>query len=179
MPYEWVTPVTAAPDTSGAQNLPDRATEGPLAELHLWPYRSLPNRGFVIFIAITATLFALPLLQVLGSPVLWGVLPFVLTALAALWWGLRRNHADGTILEQLQVWPDRVTLTRDGPKRAHHFWESDPYWVRVTLYPTGGPVENYLTLKGAGREVEIGAFLSEEERVALRQELQTALSDLR
>lgn len=175
MPYEWVTKVTAAPETSGAANV---TTEEPLAELHLWPYRSLPNRGFVIFIAITATLFAVPLSQVVGSPVLWGVLPFVVAVLGALWWGLRRNHADGRILEQLQVWSDRITLTRNGPKRAHHFWEANPHWVRVMIYPSGGPVENYLTLKGAGREVEIGSFLTEEERLQLRHEIQTTLADL-
>jgi hypothetical protein len=32
-------------------------------------------------------------------------------------------------------------------------------------------VPNYLTLKAEGREVELGAFLSEGERVALRGEL--------
>jgi uncharacterized membrane protein len=166
MPYEW----TARP--------PEITPDTPQAELHLWPYRSLPNRGFVIFIALTALMFTVPLFEVLGTPVLWAILPFILLVVAGVWWGLRRSHADGTVIEELRLWPDRVTLTRTGPRRAHHFWEANPHWVRITLYPTGGPVENYLTLTGAGREVEIGAFLSDEERVALRLELQTALSRL-
>jgi uncharacterized membrane protein len=175
MPYEWTAvPTEYTPDTS-----PGNTPDTPQAQLHLWPYRSLPNRGFVVFIGLTAMMFAFPLIQVLGTPILWGILPFILIVVAALWYSLRRNHADGTVIEELRLWPDRVTLTRTGPRRAHHFWEANPHWVSVTLYPTGGPVENYLTLKGAGREVEIGSFLSEEERVALRQELQTALSDLR
>jgi uncharacterized membrane protein len=167
MPYEWTEPKTAIrPDT-------------PRAELHLWPYRSLPNRGFVVFIGVTAVMFTFPLAQVLGTPVLWGILPFMLIVVAALWSGLRRNQADGIVLEELRLWPDRVTLTRTGPRRAHHFWEANPHWVSVMLYPTGGPIENYLTLKGAGREVEIGAFLTEDERLKLRHEIQTALADLR
>jgi uncharacterized membrane protein len=47
------------------------------------------------------------------------------------------------------------------------------------MHPDGGPVEHYLTLKGGGREVEIGAFLSPEERLALRAELTEAFARLR
>ncbi len=165
MPYRWIDPAPA-PDA-------------PLAELQLWPYRSLPPTGFVTFFAITAALIAVPLVAVIGSPVLWGVLPFVIATFAAMWWGLKRSWADRTVVEQLCLWSDRITLTRDGPRQDRKEWEANPHWVRVTLYPRGGPVENYLTLTGAGREVEIGAFLSEEERLTLRQELDTALATLR
>ncbi len=41
----------------------------------------------------------------------------------------------------------------------------------MDLHPEGGPVENYVTLTGGGREVEIGAFLSEEERLSLFEDL--------
>jgi uncharacterized membrane protein len=165
MPYRWTDP-SPAPDA-------------PLAELQLWPYRSLPPTGFVTFFAITAALLAVPLLAIIGSPVLWGVLPFVIATFAAMWWGLKRSWADRTVVEQLCLWSDRITLTRDGPHQDRKEWEANPHWVRVTIYPKGGPVENYLTLTGAGREVEIGAFLSEEERLTLRQELDTALATLR
>jgi uncharacterized membrane protein len=36
-------------------------------------------------------------------------------------------------------------------------------------------VPQYLTLRGAGREVELGAFLTEAERVSLESELRRAL----
>jgi hypothetical protein len=49
----------------------------------------------------------------------------------------------------------------------------------LQLYPTQGPVPQYLTLRGNGREVELGAFLSEEERVALRDEVHSRLNALR
>ena len=51
-----------------------------------------------------------------------------------------------------------------------------PTWVTPHLHVTGGPVPNYLTLRGGPREVEIGAFLSEPERLALRDELQRAFA---
>jgi uncharacterized membrane protein len=40
-------------------------------------------------------------------------------------------------------------------------------------------VPNYVTLSGNGREVEIGAFLSEDERKALYQDLAQTFLDYR
>jgi uncharacterized membrane protein len=168
MPYEWITPA-ARPDGAAA----------PQAELHLWPYRSLPKRGFVIFIAITAALVALPLVAVIGYPVLWGLLPFLVAAVAGIWWALQRNYRDAEIVERLTLWPDRMTLLRVGPKARRHDWEANPYWVRVQIYPTEGRVTQYLTLQGGPREVELGAFLAEEERLAVARELRQALAALR
>jgi uncharacterized membrane protein len=153
MPYEWLPP------------------DGGEDRLHLWPHRSLSQRGFVWFIGVTAALIALPLLGILGSPVLWALLPFLLGAIWAIWFALRKNGRDRDIVEDLRLSQDGISLVRHGPRGRRQAWEANRYWLRVTLYPTGGPVPNYLTLKGDGREVELGAFLSEAERVALKEEL--------
>jgi uncharacterized membrane protein len=161
MPYEWLPP------------------SGDTQRLHLWPYRSLTRRGFVIFIAITATLITLPLLATIGSPVLWGLLPFLMLAVAGVWYALHRNYKDAEIVEDLRLATDQISVTRHGPRGKLQTWKANPYWVRVTLHATGGPVPNYLTLKGDGREVELGAFLSEDERIRLHDDLQRALEEVR
>lgn len=162
MPYEWI-------ETEGD----DRA------ELHLWPYRSLPRKGFVAFIAATATLLALPLVAVLGTAILWGLLPFLVAAVAGVWWALARSYREGETTEVLVLRQDRIGLTHRAPDGTERHWQANPYWVRVHLYPEGGPVPSYLTLKGEGREVELGAFLSEEERKTLAADLRTHLAGLR
>jgi len=53
-------------------------------------------------------------------------------------------------------------------------WQANRYWVTVHLHPKGGPVENYITLRGGDREVELGAFLDAEERANLYNELKGA-----
>ncbi|MEJ6477254.1 MAG: DUF2244 domain-containing protein [Octadecabacter sp.] len=164
MPYEWITPATG--------------DDAPKAELHLWPYRSLLRRDFVIFIAGTAALVALPLVAVLGSPVVWALLPFLLLMLAGIWFALNRSYRDGEIVEELRLWDDHITLTRHTPRKPIQTWEANPHWVRVQAHETGGPVPYYLTLKGGPRDVEIGVFLSEEERRALEWELRRKLRDL-
>lgn len=161
MPYEW---------------MPSEETE---ARLHAWPHRSLSQRGFVWFLGLTAMLIAVPLIGILGSPVLWALLPFLLAAIWAIWFALRKNGRDRDILEDLHLAPARVTLSRHGPRGRRRDWSANPHWLRVTLRETGGPVPNYLTLKGENREVELGAFLSEEERVALYRDLLARIARLR
>lgn len=161
MPYEWLPP------------------DGQEHNLHLWPHRSLTQTGFVWFIGLTAALIVFPLFGLLGTPVLWALLPFLVIAIWAIWFALRKNGRDRDIVEHLRLSPDRVTLVRHGPKGQRQDWEANPYWLRVTLHETGGPVPNYLTLKGDGREVELGAFLSEDERVALKAELIGCLARLK
>ncbi len=158
MPYERIDPK-------------DNDPEAPLLELHLWPHRSLPKRGFAAFIGGTFLLLLLPLYPALGSPVLWGLLPFLMGTLGLLYWAIQKSYRDGELLEELRIWKDRVRLERHSRHAPTQDWEANPYWVEVKLHEQGGRIPNYVTLKGNDREVEIGAFLSDDERVDLYHEL--------
>ena len=46
------------------------------------------------------------------------------------------------------------------------------------MYDKEGPVANYITLSGNGREVELGSFLGEDERKELFHELNRLLEKL-
>ncbi|MCE0503813.1 DUF2244 domain-containing protein [Roseivivax sp. GX 12232] len=147
----------------------------PTGELTLWPHNSLPPKGFAAFVLATFTMATLPLYGLLGTALLWGLLPFLLLATAGLYYALSRNAADRRILEILKITPEELQLVRYDPKGDARDWACNPYWARVALHQTGGPVPNYVTLTGGGREVEIGAFLSEDERKALFAELSERL----
>ena len=159
--------------------MPYQWSPTPNPHLRLWPHQSLDPAGFAWFIGVTAATIALPLIAMLGSPVWWGLLPFIGAALAGMWYAIRRNARDRAITEELHLTPDSITLHRHGPREQHKEWQANPHWVQVTLYPTEGPVPHYLTLRGNGREVELGAFLSEDERRALSSELRQKLRGLR
>lgn len=165
MPYRW-----------------EKAETGAVV-LRLWPFRSLTRQGYVWFIGTTAALLALPLLAVLGSPVLWGLLPFVAAALWALMAALARSYRGGRTHEVLVLTEGAAELTRSDPGLQDRHWQANPYWIRVSLR-ADGPVEDYLTLTGSGagtdkRTVELGAFLSPRERIALAGELRQVLAALR
>ncbi|KAF0676268.1 DUF2244 domain-containing protein [Profundibacterium mesophilum] len=174
MPVEWMTSPQKAPAPAGAF-LPSGDTP-PLAVAHLWPNRSLPRRGFAWVIGFMFTMILIPVIPLLGTPVLWGLLPFVMGALWLLWGAIMRNYRDGEVREVLSLWPDRLLLSRREPRRAEPLeWEANPHWVKVVMHEKGGPVSHYVTLRGSGREVEIGAFLSPDERKALYAELTSRL----
>ncbi len=160
MPYTWTSPKTDE------------------RRLELWPYRSLPRKGFAAVVLFTFTMITIPLYGLLGTKVLWGLLPFLMMAVGGIWYGLERSYKSADLLEALTLQPDMVHLIRTDPSGRTQEWECNSYWAKVHLHPKGGPVENYVTLSGHGREVEIGAFLSEDERKALFAELQDALGRL-
>lgn len=164
MPFQWT---DTAPDQSGAVSF----------RLVLWPHRSLPRHGFVWFIGATACLLALPLMGVLGSNAMWGLLPFALLAIAGIWVALQFSYRSGQTREELILTRDRLMLIRSDPNRGQRRWETNPYWVRAAL--RSGPVEDYLTLTDGQREVELGAFLTPTERRALLRDLQYRLARLR
>lgn len=147
--------------------------------LALRPHRSLGARGLVAFITATAALLSFPILTLLGKSALWAVLAFTVVTVWGLWAALRRNARDLDLNEELSLSRDEVRLVRRAPGRDEQVWSANPFWVSVHVYPTKGPVEHYLTLKGGGREVELGAFLTPEERLALAEELRLALAQRR
>ena len=158
MPYKWTSPKGATTQT-----------------MHLYPHQSLPARGMAAFVLTTFTLILIPTLPLLGSPILWGLLPFLLLAVWGMYFALQRNHKARQISEVLTLDSDTTQLIRTNPNGDTQTWDCNRYWTQVTKYETDGPVPHYVTLKGMGREVEIGAFLSEEERIELFEDLQRAL----
>lgn len=135
--------------------------------IEIWPYNSLKPKGFVLFLGSTFVLISFPLFNVLGTTVFWGLLPFLLAAFMGVWFALRRSLNDRQILEQLTLSKEEIALIRQNPTGEHKRWVCSPYWAKLNIYETEGPVANYITLTGNGKEVELGSFLSEDERKAL------------
>ena len=147
MPYEW----TTAPDSAAQQ-------------MRLWPHQSLPARGFAAFILTTFTMILIPTLTLLGTVLLWGMLPFVMMAVIGVYIALQSNHKSRQIEEVLTIDSQNARLTHTTPKGEVKEWQCNRYWTKVTKY------------ENEGREVEIGSFLSEEERIELYEDLQRSLN---
>ncbi len=179
MPAIWMTE-KGAPAQTGAPTRCGRPARGPVvAQVVLHPHRSLSQAGLAWVLLITWILCLVPLMPLLGTKALWVMLPFLLAILLALWVSIQKNLKDAELCEELVLWPDRIRVMRHDPNGRVQSWEANPYWTKIRLHPEGGPVENYLTLKGNGREIELGAFLSPDERLLLHRNLERALAHAR
>ena len=84
--------------------------------IEVWPYSSLKPKGFVFFLGSTFVLISLPLFNVLGTTVFWGLLPFLLLAFMGVWFALRRSLNDRQILEQLTLSHEENSINSAKPK---------------------------------------------------------------
>ena len=107
--------------------MPYHWTETPLtARLRVWPHNSLPPQGFAAIMLVFFVFASIPLYSVLGTAVLWGLLPFMLMATAALYYALRRNARDRRILEELVLTPDQTRLVRTNPRGERRTGRTTP-----------------------------------------------------
>ncbi|MEM6658695.1 MAG: DUF2244 domain-containing protein [Pseudomonadota bacterium] len=157
MPYQWK-------NTSDTEQ-----------ELRLWPHNSLPPRGAMVVILMVFMFGLIPLLATLGSVILWGLLPFLLLSVLGLWLAIQSNYRARSVFEVLTLNGTQARLVHHIPGKGQVEWSCNRYWARPEIHAQGGPVPHYVTLIGDGREVEIGAFLSEDERINLYGELSQKL----
>lgn len=149
-------------------------TPGEAVSMVILPHRSLSRAGLWLFLAaqsVAAGGFAL--LAALGGNVFapaFAAIELVLVAycLNRVW----RMSAAG---EVIVIDPTRLEIARvgsAGPVAQFH-----PYWARLCLLPgrwRGAP--SRLLVRSHGREVEIGAFLTDAERCDLARRLTAVLA---
>lgn len=177
MPELRIEPVVGGtpPATSVSGPLWRERHDRPVYEVALWPHQSLTRGGYRAALFAAAVGLALPLIGLAGTKVFLPLAAFVLIPFLALRLAMRRNSRQMRIEERLAVWPDEVRVERREPDGRVRRWQAEPMRVRLRLHKKA-KVEDYLTLSGGGREIELGAFLSPDERVALADEIERALT---
>ena len=164
------TDIEKAEATASAFFLATNRDDPPLVQMIIRPTNALPVQGFVWLISIVSIAFLIPIFAFLGNALLWGLLIPIIATIAALWFAIKRNYRDRSVHEILRIWPDLIAVERVNPNAPNQYWNANPYWVSTHIKDTK-TTESYLTLKGGGREIELGAFLSPEERVELRHNI--------
>lgn len=152
---------------------PFQRTDIPVYHVTLWPNRSLGRTGFrntMVLVIFGTSIPMIPLYLAASSAwvLLFGILPVALLFLFFI-----KNYRDGRLTEEIRLYSNVIAVERREPSGEILRWHANPYWVRINMQDR--PIENYLTLEGNQRTIEIGAFLSPDERVTLKAEIETAI----
>ena len=105
----------------------------------------------------------------------WMILPFVGLEIAFLtavlyWccWQSMRREVISIDAENI-----KIEVGRQQAQELHHFQSA---WTKVVLYPPKSEVQpGRLVMRSKGEEVEVGAFLSDDERQTLAESIHNAL----
>ncbi|MCK4862063.1 MAG: DUF2244 domain-containing protein [Rhodobacteraceae bacterium] len=155
---------------------PFERTDKPVYHITLWPNRSLTAVGFrntMILVVVGTCIGITPL--VMATSNFWMLL-FAIVPVVTLYLFFLQSYRDGRLTEELRIYSDVIAVERRESSGEIHRWHANPYWVKVKLQDKH--VENYLTLEGNQRTVELGAFLSPEERLKIKVEIDDVLRGL-
>lgn len=152
--------------------------EQPLACIVIAPNASLSGRQALWFM-LTISTVALGIGMAFAVMGFWVILPFAGLELAALGAGLYVSLRNNAMREVVTVTQDRVRIETgrvDAPESRirHEFMRA---WVRLDVEPgrtTGGA--GRLRLGASGQLIELGACLSEQQRLGLAQRLTKVLA---
>jgi uncharacterized membrane protein len=142
--------------------------------LELRPHRSLTDVGARLFLVSVAvvSLGASTLIALRGG---WPVLAFSALVILGTYAALRANMKARNDLQQIQITQHEVRLEYRERSRVSSV-TLPRYWTRVRLHPSrsmGG--DSSLFVESAGKDYEIGSFLTEPERRTLEAQLRALI----
>lgn len=139
----------------------------------LHPHRSLGRGGFRLLMGavILINLMVAGICLAAGA---WPVVPFCGLDVLVLWLAFRVNYRDARLYERVRLTERDLTVQRVAWKTPERHWTFQPYWLRVRVDDRPSR-RHQVTLSSHGQSVEVGAFLSPEERAEFARALNDAL----
>lgn len=146
-------------------------------EAVLVPHRSLSPRGFVVLMTLVS-LFSFAAGVAFWMIGAWPVFGFFGLDVLLIYGAFKLNYRSANRSETIRIFDDRLDLIRKFPSGRMDVVTLNPYWARSRIEEeSDGRASLYLG--SHGREVSIGAFLSDDERRAFAGLLSRALADAR
>ena len=140
----------------------------------LRPHRSLSRRGFIIVMTFVSLVsFTAGFVFYLRGA--WPVFGFFGLDVAAIYLAFKINYRAAQMFETIRLTDGDLVIHHVSPLGEDSEWHFQPYWVRVLIEPVN-EFQGDMILTSHGRRLNVGAFLSLEEKVALASALQIALS---
>lgn len=143
----------------------------------LHPHASLTPRGFFLLMAAVGVIsFCAGVAFVIAGA--WPVFGFFAIDMVLVYLAFKLNYQDARRYETLQLTDTTLTVERVAPSGKRERWRFQPYWLQVEIEDHPAP-DSALTLRSHGRIVEIGSFLTADEKIDLANALRAELHKLR
>lgn len=162
---------------SDAASCPPDAATPPLLDVVLYPHRSLGPNGFLVLMGVLCTCsFAVGLVFVLSGA--WPVIGFLGIDVLVVYVAFRMNYRAARAYETVRLSPSALEITQvDAAGRGRRL-TFQPHWLAVDIDDPPRR-DSRLTLRSHGRRLEIGRFLTPQEKLELAQALRRALDEAR
>lgn len=152
-------------------------TNKPLFAATLRPDRSMrPTGGWIAL--MVAFLGVMPVLLVASDYLLTGILAFACAAVGLVIYGQHQKRGY-TQSQTVTLWAERLEIIEQGlgkPKRVYQF---DPSLIRLNLHRDANERTNAIVLKHGEQTVELGAFLSIDDKGSFAKAFGAALRQAR
>jgi uncharacterized membrane protein len=149
-------------------------TQSPLFAVLLTPHRSLSPQGIRWVIAFTAVMASIPGLAFFAMGA-WPVVGLLGLDIVLLTWALTASFADKDVFEEITLWPDALDIRRVNRKGRETSLSFNPFLVRFSAVRDADERVIALKIETRDGEVEIGKFLTPDDKANFAEMFAPAL----
>lgn len=150
-------------------------TQSPLFAALLTPHRSLSPTGIRWVIAFTAVMASIPGITFFAMGA-WPVVGLLGLDVVLLTWALTASFADRDAFEEITLWPDTLDIRHVNKKGRETSMSFNPFAVRFSVMRDNEDRVTALKLVTRETEVEIGRFLTPDDKASFAEMFAPALS---
>ncbi|HEV7277836.1 MAG TPA: DUF2244 domain-containing protein [Devosiaceae bacterium] len=150
----------------------------PLFAATLTPNRSLGRRGLRVVIATLAVMASIPAM-IFFSLGAWPIVGFLGLDVLLVWWAMSASLREGQRLEEVTLWPDQLELRQVSPGGEEQLRRFNPFHVKLVIDRDFDERTTGLHLRTRDDDIEIGAFLTSDDKASFAKVFGTALKKAR
>lgn len=148
-------------------------TTAPLFSATLRPDRSYRAAGGWVSLVIAA-IISVPFLIAVPEFILPGLAGFALAAAGLTAFSLRQTRRT-RLVQQVTLWADQLEVTTRTPEGERILRRFDPHQVRLVLNRDENERTNSMVLRHGREEIELGAFLAQDDKSSFAKAFGRAL----
>lgn len=150
----------------------------PLFAATLTPHRSLSRRGLRIVIALLVIVAGVPAMISLSYGA-WPVIGFLVLDVLLVWWALAAARRSAKRFEEITLWPDQLELRQVSGRGKEETRRFNPFFVKLVIDRDFNERITALHLRSRDADIEIGTFLSTDDKTTFAKAFGTALKRAR